>query len=369
VVSLSNFRLPVSKLSCMNTESITLYYRKGTSDKVYRVSLKQESAGWVVNYEYGRRGSAMTAGTKTKSALEYPQAKKIYDRVAGEQLRQGYTPGENGVPFQATVREERSTGITPQLLNPIESSEVSAFILNRRFVLQEKFDGRRTLIRLLKGNVEGINRTGLVVALPETLAQAVAASDATSVILDGELLGDGFVSFDILELDGKDLRGSSYELRLALLSGIANLFGSDIRLVETAVTVAEKRKLYDRLVQEKREGVVFKELDAAYVSGRPASGGSQRKCKFYETASFVIGTINSQRSVGLCLYRDGNLVPAGNVTIPPNAEIPQSGRVIEVKYLYAFQESGVVYQPVYLQERNDILPEDCVVGQLKFKKP
>jgi hypothetical protein len=37
------------------------------------------------------------------------------------------------------------------------------------------------------------------VALAESLAQAVAASDATSVILDGELLGDGFVAFDILE--------------------------------------------------------------------------------------------------------------------------------------------------------------------------
>ena len=353
----------------MNTESITLYYRKGTSDKVYRVSLEQESVGWVVNYEYGRRGSAMTPGTKTKSALAYPQAKKIYDRVVAEQLRQGYTPGENGVPFQATVREERSTGVTPQLLNPIESNEVSAFILNRCFVLQEKFDGRRTMIRLLNGIVEGINRTGLVVALPESLAQAVAASEATSVILDGELLGDGFVAFDILELDGKDLRGSTYELRLALLSGIANLFGSDIRLVETAVTAAEKRRLYDRLVHEEREGVVFKELDAAYVSGRPASGGSQRKYKFYETASFVVGTINNQRSVELCLYRDGKLVPAGNVTIPPNVEIPHSGTVHEIRYLYAFQESGVVYQPVYLNKRNDILPENCVVGQLKFKKP
>ena len=352
----------------MNTESITLYYRKGTSDKVYQVSLEQESAGWVVNYAYGRRGSAMRPGTKTRSTLEYVEAKRIYDRVVGEQLSQGYSPGEGGVPFQATVREERRTGITPQLLNPIESHEVSAFILNRRFVLQEKFDGRRTLIRLLNGTVEGINRTGLVAALPESLAQAVASSDATSVILDGELLGDAFVAFDLLELDGKDLRGSTYELRLALLSGIAKLFGSDIRLVETAVTVAEKRKLYDRLVEEGSEGVVFKELDAAYVSGRPASGGSQRKYKFCETASFVVGTINNQRSVALCLYRDGKLVPAGNVTIPPNAEIPHTGKVLEVKYLYAFPESGVVYQPVFLNQRGDILPEDCVVGQLKFKK-
>jgi bifunctional non-homologous end joining protein LigD len=70
---------------------------------------------------------------------------------------------------------------------------------------------------------------------------------------------------------------------------------------------------------------------------------------------------------GLCLYRNGQLVPTGNVTIPPNADVPHSGTVIEARFLYAFQESGVVYQSVFLYKRDDVLPEACVVGQLKFK--
>lgn len=114
---------------------------------------------------------------------------------------------------------------------------------------------------------------------------------------------------------------------------------------------------------------MIKDLEAHYVPGRPASGGSQLKYKFYETASFVVGNINSQRSVGLCLYRDTQLVPAGNVTIPPNAEVPHSGEVVECRYLYAFRESGVVYQPVFLHKRVDIQPQGCAVGQLKFKAP
>jgi bifunctional non-homologous end joining protein LigD len=351
----------------MSEERITLYYRDGSSDKVYQASVEQVSGGWVVNFAYGRRGSALQSGTKTTTPVSYGQAKTIYDRLVKSKTGKGYTPGEDGVPFQATPHEARNSGLAPQLLNAIDSKELAVLMLNNRYVLQEKFDGRRTLIRLLNGAVEGINRTGLVVALPEPFAQAVARAGNSSFILDGELLGDAFVVFDLLEADGGDTRKFAYRMRLGLLQGLTNLYGPEVRLAETAFTSEEKRKLHQRLVAEGKEGVVVKDLDAHYVPGRPASGGSQLKYKFYETASFVVGNINNQRSVGLCLYRGSQLVPAGNVTIPPNAEVPHSGEVVEARYLYAFQESGVVYQPVFLHKREDILPNACSVGQLKFK--
>jgi bifunctional non-homologous end joining protein LigD len=304
-----------------------------------------------------------------KPPRRFPTAKPKRFTTAWYKVRpeKGYTPGEDGVPFQATPKEARNTGIAPQLLNAIDSKELAVFMLNKRYVLQEKFDGRRTLIRLLNGAVVGINRTGLVVALPETVAQAVAKAENSSFIVDGELLGDTFVVFDLLELDGEDTRKFAYRMRLGLLQGLRNLYSPQIRLAETAFTSEEKRKLHQRLFAEGREGVVVKDLDAHYVPGRPASGGSHLKFKFYETASFVVGNINNQRSVGICLYRGSQLVPAGNVTIPPNAEVPHSGEVVEARYLYAFQESGVVYQPVFLHKRDDVLASACSVGQLKFK--
>jgi len=64
---------------------------------------------------------------------------------------------------------------------------------------------------------------------------------------------------------------------------------------------------------------------------------------------------------------EGRPVPAGNVTIPPNHDIPQMGTVSEVRYLYALRESGAVYQPVYLGPRDDIPTEECTADQLKFK--
>ena len=81
----------------------------------------------------------------------------------------------------------------------------------------------------------------------------------------------------------------------------------------------------------------------------------------------VTGVNGSKRSVRLGLHDRQCLVPAGNVTIPVGREIPQAGDFIEVRYLYAFPESGSLFQPVYLGVRDDITLEECSTGQLKFK--
>ena len=50
-----------------------------------------------------------------------------------------------------------------------------------------------------------------------------------------------------------------------------------------------------------------------------------------------------------------------------NHEVPAPGDVVDAKYLYAFRESGSVYQPVYLGKRDDIPATECSVEQLKYK--
>ena len=115
--------------------------------------------------------------------------------------------------------------------------------------------------------------------------------------------------------------------------------------------------------------MVFKEVDAPYSPGRPNSGGPQLKFKFVESASFVVTGHNAKRSVSLGLYQgDGDiLVPAGNVTIPPNHDVPQVGDVVDAQYLYAYRESGSIYQPVYMGKRADIPASECTTDQLKYK--
>jgi bifunctional non-homologous end joining protein LigD len=138
--------------------------------------------------------------------------------------------------------------------------------------------------------------------------------------------------------------------------------------VTSLMTGRTKRQYFNLLQKDNREGVVFKRLDAPHTTGRPASGGSQLKHKFYATASCLVVAINDKkRSVSLALSEGDTSVSAGNVTIPPNVAIPRVGAVLEIRYLHAFLQSGALYQPVYLHERRDVLPSECRTSQLKYR--
>ena len=348
-------------------ERVALYYREGSSDKVYQAAIEPAGNQFVVNFAYGRRGSTMTTGTKTSSPVDYPAAKKIYAKLVGEKKAKGYTEGANGAPYQHA--EKQASGILPQLLNPVDEAEVKLLLRDDNYCAQEKFDGKHLLVRKQDDDLEGINKKGFVVGLPQTVASELR-SVTGSFIPDGESIGDDYHAFDLLEYNGENLRVLPYRIRLARLIDLLLLTRSDfkhIRLVETAFSTQQKTTLWERLKRENREGIVFKRLDAPYVPGRPNSGGPQLKFKFVATVSAVVAKINVQRSVELSLFNGRSLVSCGNVTIPANHEIPTVGTVIDARYLYAFRDSLALYQPVYLGPRDDVDPGECLVSQLKFK--
>ncbi len=347
-------------------ENITLYFRQGSSDKVYQTAIEPKDDGHIVTFAYGRRGSTLATGTKTTAPVPYEDAKRIYDKLVAEKSAKGYTLGESGTPYQHTERETQFSGITPQLLNPVVPDEAAQLATNSDWCVQEKFDGRRMLVRKYADGIDGINRKGLIVALPEPVARAVAQLPGTFVF-DGECVGNTLIVFDVLELDGSDCRARPYRDRLFALMQSVPEDGSHLRSPETAMDTSHKVEFIQRMRQENKEGVVLKRLTGTYLPGRPSSGGDALKLKFVESASFVIAKVNAKRSVSLQLLSGAKWVDAGNVTIPPNQEIPAKGTVAEVKYLYAFPESGCVYQPVYLGQREDIAAAECVVGQLKYK--
>jgi len=182
------------------------------------------------------------------------------------------------------------------------------------------------------------------------------------------LVGEALHAFDALFIEGDDLRSLRYGERYFRLCELLRSFDHpQFHLAPTFFQTREKQPAFEQIKESGKEGVVFKHTDAPYLAGRPASGGSQRKHKFYETASFMVAELNQQRSVGLCLYQGSEVVPAGNVTIPPNHQVPVPGDVVECRYLYAFPESGCIYQPVFLGIRDDVPAEHCSTAQLKYK--
>ena len=232
--------------------------------------------------------------------------------------------------------------------------------------MQEKKDGRRLLIRKEGSTITGINRLGLVVAVPPAIAQS-AANYRRDFIMDGEAVGDVFHAFDLLSHSGEDVRGLRFADRCFRLRDLLNAFPHPhIHLVDTYCFPEKKERFYE-FMDRGKEGVVFKHVDAPYQPGKPSCGGTQFKHKFYETASFIVTKMNEKRSVSLVLFEGEKIRPAGNVTIPPNHGIPKPGTVVECRYLYAFRESGSIYQPVYLGVREDIRAAECRTEQLKYK--
>ena len=354
----------------MNTipiTSISLHYREGASDKVYQAAIEPKGDGYVVSFAYGRRGNTLNTGVKTDVPLPLETAIKVYDKLVASKVAKGYQPdGETAAPYQQSGDVGRDTGIRCQLLNPVEKHEVSRLLIGRTHCLQEKHDGRRLMVRKCGDEITGINRRGLVVAIPDAIREAVEHIPF-DVLIDGEAVGDTLHAFDLLEVKGNDFRHRRYIDRFAgLIMAIPPNLPA-LRWVSTSVDPNDKIKIYEELRSTNREGVVFKEVDAPYSSGRPNSGGPQLKFKFVESASFVVTGINAKRSVTLGLYDGDKLVPAGNVTIPPNHQVPEVGEVCETRYLHAFRESGSIYQPVYLGRRTDIPASECVVEQLKYK--
>ncbi|MDJ1482864.1 WGR domain-containing protein [Cytophagaceae bacterium YF14B1] len=354
-------------------QSISLHYREGSSDKIYQVTLEPDGTGYLVNFAFGRRGTTLQTGTKTQTPVDLPAAQKIFDKLVKEKTAKGYKEvvdvGDLSAPvaaYQRTDREQNDTGIYCQLLNSIEIEDVDRYIQDDLYLAQEKHDGKRLLLAKRNGELIAINRKGLSVGFPAVFQGLL--SHPTDFILDGEAIGETFYAFDLLELNNEDIRPLPLSSRLEKLTTLQRALQAPF-LVETASAqdLASKKSLYEKLHTQKKEGIIFKLKSSVYTPGRPASGGTQLKHKFYATASFVVAAVNNKRSVALGLYKEGTLVKAGNVTISINFDIPEEGDIVEVRYLYAFKESGSVYQPVYLGKRVDLDYDDCIVSQLKYK--
>jgi bifunctional non-homologous end joining protein LigD len=348
-----------------NLPSIELGFCEGSSDKVYRACIEKSGDGYNVNFAYGRRGSALNTGSKTSRAVSYAEALDIYEKLVRSKKAKGYQPTGGGSAIAVEDDAGRDTGLRPQLLNPVDEAEAEACIHDNNWCAQEKFDGRRMLlVRGSGGAFAAANRKGRLVACPEAVQAAVAAVPGGPFVIDGELVGEKFHAFDLLATVD-DRRKMTYANRLAELDSVFGAITSAVfAVVPTVFGASAKKAFVEGLRVADKEGVVFKDLDAAWSVGRPATGGSALKLKFWATCSCVVVRANAgKRSVELALSGK----PVGNVTIPPNHEIPTMGQIVEIRYLYVTGPGGSLYQPVYLGVRDDVQIEECTFEEQRLK--
>ena len=201
----------------------------------------------------------------------------------------------------------------PNFIEPQLATLVSAVPEGQKWLHELKFDGYRILCRIDNGQVSLLTRnaqdwTGRFSAL----AQAAKKLDVRQALLDGEVVafdskgghsfqllqnslkhGDSadfvYFAFDLLHLDGRDLRATPLLERKELLQ---RLLSSDPKTARAGALrysehwLGQGTQLFDKACEMGLEGIIAKSVDAPYRSGRSRDW---LKIKCSKNQEFVIG--------------------------------------------------------------------------------
>ena len=262
------------------------------------------------------RPESVKSGRRIEELVEKPKP-----APKAVKLRPGALPGA----IQAPMPER----IAPQLAT---SSSAPPKDTPREHWLHEiKFDGFRTMAHVSGGKVKLITRAGLDwTKRYGSLGQAFEALPCREAVIDGEIvvldengisrfaalqdaLAEGqhhklvFYAFDLLYLDGWDLRKVPVERRKGLLAQFlaGHLTGrSAIQLSDHVV--GDGQALYDRASELGLEGIISKRALAPYEEGRTLSWV---KVKAKNVEDFVIvGYTVSEAAEGLASIALGEWV-------------------------------------------------------------
>lgn len=346
--------------------SVHLWSTKAGADKVYNLFLRPKADGWTVDFTNGKRGSTMQTGTRTGKPVLYEAALKLFKEIVSAKTKDGYGPIETGTAYTSNEFSGRATGLDVQLLTSIDEQRCNELITDDDWVFQLKEDGERRPIFVKDGIVTGGNRNGLLVDIPAQWVKDFAVFE--NAIFDGEHVGDHYAVFDLLSLNGEDLRSypfASRYLRMIKLLDTEVEQPASMRQVEVHASYIAKNWLLKQVREQQLEGVVIKRGMAPYAAGR---SGDALKFKLTESATCIVVRQNTQRSIVLGLLdANGVLVEQGNVTVPVNYGMPEPDELVEVRYTYY---TGKAFnQPVYGGKRTDQVRADANISQITRFKP
>lgn len=242
------------------------------------------------------------------------------------------------------------------------------YVAHQDFVVEQKLDGHRVLLRVTEGGVFAYNRNGQP-SQHQDLAQAALQGVAPrlrgrEVILDSELLDKTFFAFDLPLFEGLIQPGSPHKDRKEALDHLLSLgvLSNNITSVTTARTAEEKRKLILTCRDQGAEGIVFKDTTKPYVAGRNTN---MLKVKFTKDIDAVVTKtqVDGKTNASLGVYNEHDeLIEVGKASLIGKEEI-HSGDVVEVRFLY-FSSKGRLVQPRIKHKRLDKSAKDCTLSQL-----
>lgn len=262
--------------------------------------------GWIL---FKERDTAMD--TETDILVERPESVKT-GRLIEDLVAPPPAPAKRGKPQPGKVTGAVKSAMpeTMELQLATAADKPPSHSAATPWLHEIKFDGYRTLAFLEKGKVRLITRGGLDWTrrygdLPDAFAELncrEAVIDGEIVVLDDkgisrfgmlqDALGEGagnklvFYAFDLLHLDGYDLRAVQLVKRKGLLAQLLGGPNGASAIQYSDHVEGDGEGLYDLASQQGLEGIVSKRAEGKHIDGRSSSW---LKIKALKTGDFVIG--------------------------------------------------------------------------------
>jgi len=308
----------------------------------YLVRLREDETQWLLI----KGGEDMKPVSKKQDDLSVLSGKTMKELSRGDRVwhsrQSSKAPGAGTKPGR-TIK----AAALPLFVEPMMAKLV-AKPLGGDWIYELKFDGWRALalkggsqIRLLSRNQKDFGAK-----FPEIM-DSVAELDAQDCILDGEIVALDeagrssfqllqayemgherppifFYAFDLLQLDGRDLKKLPLSQRKSKLQRLLKNASGVIRYSASLSSDAES--LLEKVRQLGLEGVIGKRNDSLYESGRRS--GSWVKLKLFSEQEFVIGGYTDPEggrahfgSIIVGFYEGDQLMFAANVGSGFNAAL------------------------------------------------
>lgn len=250
--------------------------------------------------------------------------------------------GENWLIFRENSAEKKENLMNKKVKNPFKSVDVKLCKLvksvptSKEYIYEIKYDGYRIVAYLDNEKVTLKTRNDKdYTSKFSSIANSLKKLNKT-MILDGEIVVFDFegrsdfnllqesikknkkdfiyVVFDILALDGKDLREKPLSNRKIILE--ENIKNSDKNIIYSEYVKNNGKKVFSYAKKNKLEGIVAKKIDSIYNSKRD---GDWLKIKCYLRQEFVIigytKTIKNKKlsAIYVGYYKDNELYYIGKV--------------------------------------------------------
>ena len=273
---------------------------------------------------------------------------RVVDEVAGEQPGWSSKTGKieraaetvaAPTPDAAKLKGARKAAL-PSFVEPSLATLVSKAPAGSRWLHEIKFDGYRLQARIEAGRVKLLTRSGLdwTAKFGKEIAAAFKALPVGTALIDGEVvvenqngasdfsllqadLSEGrvdrfvYYAFDLMYLDGYDLRATPLVMRKAALAQLLTGERGILRYSEHFEQDGDL--ILQHACRLSLEGVISKLRDGPYRSGR---GKDWVKSKCSQRQEFVVAgyvpSTTSRKAIGslvLGYHDDGKLIHAGRV--------------------------------------------------------